>query len=179
MARPQAVSRTVSVAQNRWRCKIASERSPPIQKEADTAMAPEEEEGSRGTVRVAPNLVAGVTYPADDWIFPREMEATWTAPDGHVTAIVAIEGDNGRARARSITVTTDAARGLGWRALGQVPIRDVVAAAVRWELRKVGLDDGKPFYVLEPGPEDAEAVEEIVRVAVGYRPRTEGLRREP
>jgi hypothetical protein len=76
-------------------------------------------------------------------------------------------------------VTTDAARGLGWRALGKVPIRDVVAAAVQWELRKVGMDEGQPFYVLEPGPEDAGVIEEIVREAVGYRPRTDGLRREP
>jgi hypothetical protein len=133
----------------------------------------------RGTVRVTPKLVAGVTYPRDAWIFPREMEATWTAPDGHVIALVVIEGDEGQARARSITVTTDAARGLGWRALGKVPIRDVVAAAVQWELRKVGLDEGQPFYVQEPGPEDADAIEEILREAVGYRPRTEGLRREP
>jgi hypothetical protein len=96
-----------------------------------------------------------------------------------VTALVVIESDEGQARARSITVTTDAPRGLGWRALGKVPIRDVVAAAVQWELRKVGMDEGQPFYVLEPGPEDAGAIEEIVREAVGYRPRTEGLKREP
>jgi hypothetical protein len=146
-------------------------------------MATEKEE-SRGTVQARWDLWDELSYPRDGWAIPRHLKVDWQL--GEIQAHVQVEVTEGRARARSVTVSTEAPRGVGWRALGKVPIRDIVATGVLEALRKVEpwadgalelpmMTDQGPRLPVRPGPEDMDTVQEIVQAAVGYNPKTKGF----
>jgi hypothetical protein len=140
----------------------------------------------RGTVRVRWDWAAGWSFPRDGWLLPRSLKADWEAPDGRIQAHVDIDVAEGKARARHVEVESEHPHGIGWRTLGQIPVRDIVASAVGYTLRKAApwvdgalqlpaLTDAGPLLPIAPGREDADVVREIVQAAVGYRPDAEGL----
>jgi hypothetical protein len=134
-------------------------------------MAPE----SRGKVRTQANLEDYGVFPRDGFVLPHKMTANAELTDGP-TVTVEIEVTEGRARARTVMVTTSGPGGIGWTMLANLPIRDIVATAVLDRLMRA-----RPFeggLHLEPiRKSDADEAREIVQGAVGYNPRTEGFRR--
>jgi hypothetical protein len=116
-----------------------------------------------------------LSSPRDGWILPNELRVYAELPDGiHVNVdVVVVEG---RAKARSVTVSALLGRSIGWQALSKTPVRDITAVGVLDALRKVTTyDDGAIFGILLPKAEEMDTAHEIVRAAVGYRPRLEGF----
>jgi hypothetical protein len=132
-------------------------------------------EEARGTVRSRWDWLSGFTTPRDGWAIPREGRADAELPGGLLVHIE-IEVEEGHARARSVTVSTENPHGVGWRALSQIPARDIVATAILDGLMKAGPGDEGAVQLLPPGRADADQLREVVQAAVGYRPRVEGFR---
>jgi hypothetical protein len=84
----------------------------------------------------------------------------------------------GHARALRVEVSsTDTGfRGIGWRTLGQIPVRDIVAAAIREALRRATVGEGGVVQLSKPGSRE-KAVDEIVQATVGYTPSHKGFKR--
>jgi hypothetical protein len=131
----------------------------------------------RGRVHADYDFAGEVSSPRDGWVLPRELQVHAELPDGihvHVDVVVV----EGRAKARSVTVSALLEHGVGWQALSKTPVRDITAAGVLDALRKVTTyDDGMVLGLLLPGEGDVAEAREIVRAAVGYRPRLEGFER--
>ncbi len=84
----------------------------------------------------------------------------------------------GRAKARSVTVSALLEHGVGWQALSKAPVRDITAVGVLHALRKVQTyEDGAAMGILIPKDKDKAEVDEIVQDTVGYRPRTDDWER--
>jgi hypothetical protein len=136
-------------------------------------MATRKKKESRGTVRMSSNWLEGFTTPRDGWVLPRKLKADAELPGG-VQVSIEVEVEEGRARARSVTVSTTNPHGVGWKALSEIPARDIVATAVLDSLQKVvPVSEEEVKYVI-PERADAEQVREVVQAAVGYRPKYEG-----
>jgi hypothetical protein len=140
---------------------------------------PEETE-IRGKVSARYDFAGEVSSPRDGWALPREIQVHAELPDGvhvHVDVVVV----EGHAKARSVTVSALLDHGVGWQALSRTPVRDIVAVGVLDALRKVNTYGGgmdSPVLGLQlPKEEDMNEVGEIVRAAVGYRPKMEGFER--
>jgi hypothetical protein len=130
---------------------------------------------SRGKVATRWNLTGPTTSPRDGWLLPRELELDAELPGGVLVHIV-VGVVEGKARARSVTVRTDKPHGVGWTALSNVPVRDLVATAVLGALHKL-VPEGKVgrLVLATPSKADADVVRRIVQSSVGYRPKTEGF----
>jgi Family of unknown function (DUF5719) len=128
--------------------------------------------GSEGTVRIRWESLSDTTSPRDGWHLPREMGLDADLEDG-VQVHIDVEVVEGRARARSVTVRTDKPHGVGWTALSNVPVRDLVASGVRGALHRL-VPEGEGRMVLKaPSEADADVVLQIVRDSVGYNPKIE------
>jgi hypothetical protein len=131
----------------------------------------------RGKVSARYNFSGGTSSPRDGWVLPGELQVHAELPDGihvHVDVVVV----EGRAKARSVTVSALLEHGVGWQALSKTPVRDIVAVGVLDALRKVTTyDDGTVLGILLPREKDMDEVNEIIQATVGYRPRTEGFER--
>jgi hypothetical protein len=138
---------------------------------------PTRKKESRGTVRSTWDWTSGFTTPRDGWVVPRRGTADADLPGG-VRVRIEIEVEEGKARARTVTVSTENAHGVGWKALSQIPTRDIVATALLDGLMKAGPGDEGAVQLLPPGRSDTEEVREVIQAAVGYNPRTEGFLRE-
>jgi hypothetical protein len=72
------------------------------------------------------DFYGNVSSPRDGWMLPGELQVHAELPDGiHVQVdVVVVEG---RAKARSVTVSALLEHGVGWQALSKTPVRDIVA----------------------------------------------------
>jgi hypothetical protein len=135
----------------------------------------------RGTYRAEYDFLGEVSSPRDGWALPGRIQVHAELPDG-IQVDVDVVIAEGRTKARSATVTALLEQGIGWQALSRAPVRDIMAVGVRDALRKVNTYGGgmdSPVLGLGlPREEDKDEVDQIVRAAVGYRPRTEGFVRE-
>lgn len=140
-------------------------------------MATKKKKEIRGRVRTDYNFYGTVSSPRDGWMLPGELHVHAELPDGiHVEVDVVIV--EGRAKARSVTVSGLLEHGVGWQTLSKAPVRDITAVGVLDALRKVSTyDDGSVMGILLPKERDKAEVGEIVQATVGYRPRTEGFER--
>ena len=129
----------------------------------------------RGTVHTT-WAVFDAALVADTYVLPRHLSAHAELVDGTVVD-VQIEVAGSRARARSVSVSTDRPNGIGWTTLSAVPTRDIVATACLDALRRA--DPGKrsrtTLTLRRPDKQDAEDVRRIVQGLVGYRPNLEGF----
>ena len=132
----------------------------------------------RGTVRTTWDPLGDLSSPRDGWTLPRELELDAELP-GDVQVHIDVEVRQGKARARSVNVSTTRPHGVGWTALSQVPVRDLVATAVLDALLKSVPTSESSRELVPPEPKDAETVREVVQAAVGYRPDVEGFERRP
>jgi hypothetical protein len=130
----------------------------------------------RGTVRTRWDPFGDLSSPRDGWTLPRELELDAELP-GDIQVHMDVDVRQGKARARSVTISTTKPHGVGWTALTQVPVRDLVATAVRDALLKSVPTSESSRELVPPGAKDAEEVREVVQVAVGYRPDVEGFER--
>jgi len=145
----------------------------------------------RGKVRATWDFPIGFkdfTSPRDGYGLPRQITAHATdnpeLPGVDVT--VEIEIEEGRARARRVTVETDDPAGVGWTTVAAVPIRDITATAVLASLWRMGPGDEEGTIRYLPLSEaahvDTGEVREIVQSVVRYAPdldrfEGEGVRR--
>lgn len=122
------------------------------------------------TVRWRSDWNEGFTSPRDGWILPRKLEAD--AERAGVRVSVEIDVEEGKARARRVSVETDNPHGVGWTELAKIQVRNIVGTAVLGSLMKTAAGDEGAVQLLPPERKDSDTVRQIVQGAVGYRPRT-------
>src|SRR6266545_2653397 len=141
-----------------------------------------EKRKARGKVSV--NIVGGLIRTGKDpallepvfvgtgFIVPKSFTAHWDSPNG-TQADVEVEISGKRAVARKVTVNST--KGLGWRTLAGIPLRDVIATAILMVIQHgKPTEDGKIGFMPPAGPHERKEAWEVMRSLVGYKPHTEG-----
>lgn len=129
--------------------------------------------GTDDIVRIRWKSLSDTTSPRDGWHLPRGMDLDWDGPDD-VHVHIEVEVAEGKAKARSVTVRTDKPHGVGWTALSNVPVRDLVATGVRAALHRLVPEGEGRLVPVRPDPvSDADVIVQIVRDSVGYNPNVE------
>jgi hypothetical protein len=133
---------------------------------------------TRGRVRTEWRPGSSKWAAVDEFVIPNRLTATAELPEG-TTAVVEIEISEGRARPRSVCVSTDRPAGVGWATLSRVPVRNIVGFACLDTLAQARtLKDGTTLKITPLGKDaNPEEVQAAVQKLTGYSPKVDDLER--
>jgi hypothetical protein len=150
----------------------------------EVEMAPKKA-NDRGTVHTSWDLSmpADFTTPRDGYALPRKLTARATEDPRLPDVVVEVEIEIEEGRARATRVSVERSEGVGWTALANVPVRDIVGTAVLTALHRVEPGDQpgsfRTVMLRMLGQRlDPDEAREIVQASVGYAPnldRFEGV----
>jgi hypothetical protein len=115
------------------------------------------------------------TTPRDGYALPRKLKARATGNPRLPAAVVDVEIEIDGGKARATRVSVERLEGVGWTALANVPVRDIVGTAVLTALHRVLPGDQPGSFLTVPlsmigKKADPDEVREIVQESVGYAP---------
>jgi hypothetical protein len=124
-------------------------------------------------------FLKGLVALPGQYALPDRLTATAAFDDG-VTAEVDIEVSVERAIARRVTVYSPKVHGVGWKALGELPVRDIVATAALDALHRMEpAGRGRQFTWRKVNKDDDGArwqeIRDLIQHLVGYNPNPEAF----